>query len=214
MSQRPTTLNSVPIPDNYLRFTLNLNGRGPSGIRANTLSARWQGGLPPIPEYATPEWFGGAFDFAFGELWSSIRGAYANSTSLESVSVQTAVGGATQPAPVTLLGTRVITLAPPQMAVVGQWRTQTPGRRGRGRIFFTDAGENDFGTDGVISPQSEQLFADVLSDLIASFDNNPGITWPTGLDGLHLLHSDGGTPSRIVFGGVNPQPGWLRRRGR
>jgi hypothetical protein len=205
----------VAIPSNYVRIGFELNSRGPSGTRANQIVLNWTPyPLYPGPDFGTPQWIGECAAWA-RTFWQNHQADLMH-TSTQLVGLQISTEFGTSAGPVTATtGNRTGALAPPQMAVIGQWYTGTPGRRGRGRTFWPDALEGDFDEGGILSSGATATFGATMSSMLDDTDNVLlGSDFEGGLNGMHLLHSDGGTPSRIIGVNVNPQAGWLRRRGR
>lgn len=204
----------MSIPTGFFRITWNLNSRGPSGTRAITFAAGYNKVLSTFV-YQSPGWFIEATTYAVSVFDTTMSSVLDNDTSLESVAIATAGIGATTAVGSGHDGTRGAVLAPPQMANIVRWRTMTPGRKGRGRMFLPDAAEGDYDEAGILTPTSTTLFQTFGDDMLASFAYVPlGTSWRSDVTGAVLLHSDGSTPSPIEFSEPNPQPGWLRRRGR
>lgn len=205
----------MAIPVDYIRIGLNLSARGPSGTRAITFAVKYVDGALS-EDYGSSGLTGFLVGRAAGDWWDAIKPNLATTTQLISVQISYSTGSVTVPVGSGPSGTMTPSdLAPPQMAIVGRWFTGTPGRKGRGRIFWPDVRESDFGIDGLMSGGASSRVIDAMNALAgASDDIVTGSFEEQALDGLHVLHADGSTPSRITLSGVNPQPGWLRRRGR
>lgn len=204
------------IPTDYVRLSWILNARGPSGVRVTGFAIHYSE-IISADGYESPGFFSFLAGRMAGDWWDAIAPAFFLSTSATGCQIATANGSNTFLFPA-VTGTRSVgsgAQAPPQEAVVAQLRSQDPGRRGRGRMFLPDVSEDDFDENGIIVAASSTIFEDAVNALIsASDDITAGTADENSLDGLHILHRDGSTPSRVTAATINNQPGWLRRRGR
>lgn len=206
---------SSVIPVHYARLTFLLSARGPSGVRAVTTAFNYVETLGS-PDYESNDFYIQALDRMQGDWSDGLAPMLDTTTSIVGGSISTHLGGATRyfPAPVSG-GFSNGALAPPQEAIVLQLYSETPGRKGRGRIFLPDAHEADFTDAGVINAGTRTTLVAAALAYAATFDDIiTGSDFEKALNGVHILHTDGSTPSRVMNVDVATQPGWLRRRGR
>lgn len=207
---------STTIPEGYLRIGYVLNARGPSKDREVTFAVKYTAGelgsTSPLP--GTPDFYSQAVPY-LTTRFGDISGAFANVSALVAIRFQWHEGSQLVPVTPNVNGSASGSLMPPEAAYIVRLYTATPGRKGRGRTFLPDVLEDAVDGDGYVTNTGPH---ELWGEFLLSLDN---IVDPTasdfehGLDGAHVLHSDGvTTPSRITYTAPAPRLGWLRRRGR
>lgn len=211
---------TAPIPAGFFKANINFNSRGPSGVRSVGIAAKYaQTG--PSPVFGTPSWFEEMAQYTLSMFTVHMAALTASTTEVTSIALETPAGGAVMPVAAGNVGGDGSPLAPPQEAVILQFRGSVPGRWGRGRMFLPDTIEAAFDSSGIIDPTIAASYTTMAENIRDHWDATTS-TWDVsqGLLGMHILHrmttgpSAGQPPTRVFFGTVNPQPGWLRRRGR
>lgn len=201
------------IPEGYCRIAYNYSPRGASGPRANVFCVKLvpDPGHPPI---GSLDWTISAGEYMTGRWEDTLQGAFIPATELVSVQFSWDDGTAEWPAPPGLQGTAAGEPMPPEAAMILRMVAEGGGRRNRGRLFHPDVIESAVDSNGLVTnPNAALAWSDLFSSLDDIIDPTAGV-FEQQLDGVHLLHSDGGAPSRVFAYGYNPRLGWLRRRGR
>jgi hypothetical protein len=202
------------IPVNYFRFAWQLNARGQSGPRVNTIAGNYAATLT-APDYEGAAFYAQAVDWCVNAWNTYLFNLYSTATTLTGVAVSTHSGGLSTPVSDSTTGDRSGALAPPGLATIAQIHGQALGRKGRGRMFLPDVLESDFDSEGIVDGTWAAAVITNLSNLVGAMDNNiTGSDFEQSLNGCHILHSDGSTPTRFDHWTVAPQPGYLRRRTR